>query len=139
MTKTIDALVEALEVISKRCPTDSSDYKIASVGDTARAALAQARAEQAKPVAWGFFEDGRLCGAQDWESPPQYVTPLYTTPPAAPVAKLEPSPTTGMNVAQRILHVGGRNNAAGYVEFGSIQAVEALIQHALRDAKPATS
>lgn len=32
-----------------------------------------------------------------------------------------------MNIAQRILHVGGRNNAAGYVEFGSIQAVEALV------------
>ena len=25
----------------------------------------------------------------------------------------EPSPTTGMNIAQRIAHVGGRNNAAG--------------------------
>lgn len=31
--------------------------------------------------------------------------------------------TSGMNIARRILHVGGRNNAAGYVEFGSIQAV----------------
>jgi len=43
------------------------------------------------------------------------------------------SPTAGMNIAQRILHVGGRNNAAGYVEFGSIQAVEALVQQVLRD------
>ncbi len=48
------------------------------------------------------------------------------TPPA-------PSPTAGMNIAQRILHVGGRNNAAGYVEFGSIQAVEALVRQVLRD------
>jgi hypothetical protein len=44
-----------------------------------------------------------------------------------------PSPTAGMNIAQRILHVGGRNNAAGYVEFGGIQAVEALVLQVLRD------
>lgn len=44
-----------------------------------------------------------------------------------------PSPTAGMTLAQRILHVGGRNNAAGYVEFGSTQAVEALIRQVLRD------
>jgi hypothetical protein len=43
------------------------------------------------------------------------------------------SPTAGMNIAQRILHVGGRSNAAGYVEFGSVQAVEALVLQALRD------
>lgn len=45
----------------------------------------------------------------------------------------QPSPTAGMNIAQRILHVGGRNNAAGYVEFGSTQAVEALVRQVLRD------
>lgn len=45
----------------------------------------------------------------------------------------EPSPTKGMNIAQRILHVGGRNNQAGYVEFGSTQAVEALVRQVLRD------
>jgi hypothetical protein len=43
------------------------------------------------------------------------------------------SPTAGMNIAQRVLHVGGRNNEAGYVEFGSIQAVEALVRQVLRD------
>lgn len=43
------------------------------------------------------------------------------------------SETQGMNIAQRILHVGGRNNSAGYVEFGSIQAVEALIRQVVRD------
>lgn len=57
---------------------------------------------------------------------------------AAPQQEVqEPSPTAGMNIAQRILHVGGRNNAAGYVEFGSIQAVEALVRQVLRDL-PAT-
>jgi len=45
----------------------------------------------------------------------------------------EPSPTAGMTLAQRILHVGGRNNAAGYVEFGSTQAVDALVRQVLRD------
>ena len=48
------------------------------------------------------------------------------------------SPTSGMNIAQRILHVGGRNNEAGYIEFGSIQAVEALVFQVLRDL-PSTS
>lgn len=54
-------------------------------------------------------------------------------PPAQQDAQAVPSPTAGMNIAQRILHVGGRNNAAGYVEFGSIQAVEALVRQVLRD------
>lgn len=50
------------------------------------------------------------------------------------------SPTAGMNIPQRILHVGGRNNDAGYVEFGSIQAVEALVRQVLRDLPaPATA
>lgn len=44
-----------------------------------------------------------------------------------------PSPTSGMTLWQRILHVGGRTNAAGYVEFGSVQAVDALMRHVLRD------
>lgn len=52
---------------------------------------------------------------------------------SSPAVKAEPSPTAGMTLAQRILHVGGRNNAAGYVEFGSTQAVEALIRQVLRD------
>lgn len=50
-----------------------------------------------------------------------------------PAQHREPSPTAGMNMAQRILHVGGRTNAAGYVEFGSVQAVDALVRHVLRD------
>ena len=60
---------------------------------------------------------------------------------AAPAPVAQPSPTAGMNIAQRILHVGGRNNAAGYIEFGSIQAVEALVRQVLRDlpADPATA
>jgi hypothetical protein len=63
------------------------------------------------------------------------VQPGRTNPyAAAPAPVAQPSPTAGMNIAQRILHVGGRNNAAGYVEFGSIQAVEALVRQVMRDA-----
>lgn len=43
------------------------------------------------------------------------------------------SETAGMTLEQRILHVGGRNNAAGYIEFGSVQAVAALVRQVLRD------
>lgn len=50
-----------------------------------------------------------------------------------PAENPEPSPTAGMSIAQRIAHVGGRDNAAGYIEFGSIQAVEALVRQVLRD------
>src|SRR3546814_1086391 len=43
------------------------------------------------------------------------------------------SPTKGMNLGERIAHVGGRTNAQGYTEFGSPMAVNALIQHVLRE------
>jgi len=48
----------------------------------------------------------------------------------------ERSPTADMSIEQRILHVGGRTNAAGYVEFGSVQAVQALVRQVLRDLPP---
>ena len=65
-------------------------------------------------------------------------TAIYTSPQPAPQQEAqEPSPTAGMNIAQRILHVGGRNPPGStYVEFGSIQAVEALVKHVLRDLQP---
>ena len=42
------------------------------------------------------------------------------------------SPTKGMNLGERIAHAGGRENEAGYIEFGSVMAVDALINHVLR-------
>ncbi|ATI00013.1 hypothetical protein [Alcaligenes faecalis] len=48
------------------------------------------------------------------------------------------SPTRGMSLGQRIAHVGGRENAQGYIEFGSPMAVDALIQHILRDLTTST-
>lgn len=51
---------------------------------------------------------------------------------------LPDSPTRGMNLGQRIAHVGGRENAQGYIEFGSPMAVDALIQQVLRDLTAST-
>ncbi|PVX75591.1 hypothetical protein [Paraburkholderia unamae] len=48
------------------------------------------------------------------------------------------SATGGMTLGERIAHVGGRENANGYIEFGSVMAINALIQHALRDARAAS-
>lgn len=41
--------------------------------------------------------------------------------------------TAGMTLEERIKHVGGRENAAGYIEFGSVMAVAALVKQVLRD------
>lgn len=54
-----------------------------------------------------------------------------TSAAAAPVAGK--SDTHGMNLGQRILHVGGRENAQTYIEFGSIGAVGLLVSQVLRD------
>jgi len=54
------------------------------------------------------------------------------------IASRAVSHTAGMTLDERIAHVGGRENANGYIEFGSVMAVDALIQHALRDAHAAT-
>lgn len=43
------------------------------------------------------------------------------------------SVTHGMTLHQRVMHVGGRENAQGYVEFGSVGAVGLLVSQVLRD------
>lgn len=53
--------------------------------------------------------------------------------PQADVQAVEKSATHGMNLHQRILHVGGRENAQTYIEFGSVAAVRALVAQVLRD------
>ncbi|WP_257811663.1 hypothetical protein [Burkholderia glumae] len=60
-------------------------------------------------------------------------TRMLTSQAAAPADAREPSPTAGMNLGERIKHVGGRENAAGYIEFGSVAAVGALIKQVIRD------
>lgn len=50
-------------------------------------------------------------------------------------ATQQPTPTTCMTLAERISHVGGRVTGDGCIEFGSAMALDALIQHVLRDAR----
>lgn len=45
------------------------------------------------------------------------------------------SPTSGMNLGQRIAHVGGRTKEDHCIEFGSVLAVALLLDHAVRDLK----
>lgn len=47
--------------------------------------------------------------------------------------RYEKSATYGMNLGQRIKHVGGRVTENQTVEFGSVMAVKALIDHVIRD------
>lgn len=100
MTKTIDALVEALTLIRGKHGCGALTLPVADL-DRVDAALAQARAEQAGPVqaATAWMYTSKLAGHQVFLTryasdlttyKADKVTPLFTTPPAAPVAKLEP-------------------------------------------------
>lgn len=82
------------------------------------------------------YEEGFLIGTCPLYTADQlraFADATYALRASHGQAPADLSPTAGMNIAQRILHVGGRNNDAGYVEFGSIQAVEALVRQVLRD------
>lgn len=52
---------------------------------------------------------------------------------AESILEQERSATYGMGLADRILHIGGRENAQTYIEFGSVEAVGMLIAQVLRD------
>ncbi|WP_208455489.1 hypothetical protein [Burkholderia gladioli] len=74
------------------------------------------------------------CGEKDgWSGSFEKPRPDANWSGAAPASAREPSPTAGMNLGERIKHVGGRENAAGYIEFGSVTAVDALIKQVIRD------
>lgn len=78
------------------------------------------------------------CTGPQERAPYTHWMPLPAAPGSPPAsaqddAKDERSDTYGMNLGERIAHVGGRTNAQGYTEFGSPMAVNALIQHVLRD------
>lgn len=91
----------------------------------------------------GYFpgeDPGEECLLNWGASPDEYVTQfgkaLDCIRPAqqgADKVDAQESPTKGMSLGERIAHVGGRNNAQGYIEFGSPMAIDALIQRALRD------
>jgi|GEM_PF-5227542 len=129
----------------------------------ARSELAELRKRVCVPEGWKVERDGApiyvkpIGGAGVWLYPDgeahervmwAYFDALLAAPPApAPVERVEQeavsyyerahgekSPTHGMNLGERIAHVGGRTNAAGYMEFGSVMAVSALIDHVLRDS-----
>jgi hypothetical protein len=73
----------------------------------------------------GFDSLSAADAAHDWVSK---IPPL-----AGATNSAQKSPTSGMTLWERIQHVGGRQNAATYIEFGSVQAVQALVMQVLRD------
>lgn len=76
------------------------------------------------------------CGTNaDERLPGGAITALRTALAQQP-ATGKPSPTHGINLGERIKHVGGRENAQGYIEFGSVMAVSALIKQVIRDMRP---
>ncbi|UUC95448.1 hypothetical protein [Comamonas sp. C11] len=76
---------------------------------------------------------GRNLAAVHWfiENHAAIRAALAATPAPSPV--VIKSDTHGMNLGQRILHVGGRENAQTYIEFGSVGAVDMLVSQVLRD------
>lgn len=129
----IDAYLEDYEMVGEAedgrdaCYAPSEGEKVlikdAIMGLLAEAPLKQPQAE-AVPLQPASEDDMAVYRA---------IAAGYKKDVAPQQPQAEASPTSGMNMAQRILHVGGRNNAAGYVEFGSVQAVEALVRQVLRD------
>lgn len=71
--------------------------------------------------------------SQDAPGPLEPVAVAASSVSTVEDARGERSATHGMTLGERIAHVGGRTNAQGYTEFGSPMAVNALIQHVLRD------
>lgn len=104
MTKTIDALVEALEMADATLRGANMNRNVVERKITA--ALAQARAEQAEQAEPAAFVsplqfEQRLVDPEGEfgtyipmrkTSAGKFTQPLFTTPPAAPVAKLVPLP-----------------------------------------------
>jgi len=83
----------------------------------------------------GLFEgetpdqrDARLASAAPVERVKQEAVSYYER------AHGKKSPTHGMSLDERIEHVSGRTNTAGYIEFDNVMAVSALIDHVLRDS-----
>lgn len=140
MTDTNQKLREALQALLH----SSRYFSIPpSVMHQADQALAMSSAPQGEPVAWmvwwglgemrpvmTLFATKELAEAHASQIKScTDVRPVLSTQPSATT----PSPTTGMTLWERIQHVGGRQNAATYIEFGSVMAVQLLINHVLRD------
>ena len=88
---------------------------------------------QDAPITVSLDPDPRGVSVGVWQGSRCIYNGAHAVPVAQDDAKDERSDTYGMNLGERIAHVGGRTNAQGYTEFGSPMAVNALIQHVLRD------
>lgn len=117
MTEELKQLREALRRVK---------HEAASLADAQVIAL---EALTQRPAAQGVEREADDCDVTGQHGP----LPETGWDEAPPEAFRKPSPTAGMNLGQRIKHVGGRENAAGYIEFGSVAAVRALVRQYLRD------
>ncbi len=124
--------------VSAQRVTQESDH-IAQARKTVAAPVCETDAQE--PVAWRYQTSTGWHATTDASaalrvSKHHAIEPMYTAPQpqaALPVQAVEKSATHGMNLHQRILHVGGRENAQTYIEFGSVAAVRALVDQVLRD------
>ncbi|MEN4917528.1 DUF551 domain-containing protein [Achromobacter spanius] len=85
-----------------------------------------------------IWADDLVSDADPCPDQPTHWMPLPPAPTSHPIptgatGEDGRSATYGMTLGERIAHVGGRTNAQSYTEFGSPMAVNALIQHVLRD------
>lgn len=99
-----------------------------------------AKLSKQKPVAYLYDDEvfgvdsGAINGYIRKEGQPLYAHPIpHVSEDAESDTQTAVSQTKGMNLGERIAHVGGRENDNGYVEFGSVMAVHALISHVIRD------
>ena len=90
-------------------------------------------ATQDEPITVTIEPESRGVSVGVWQGSRCIYTGAHAVPVAQGDAQDERSATHGMTLGERIAHVGGRTNAQGYIEFGSPMAVNALIQHVLRD------
>ena len=129
--------------------TDTDRYaKPAAPVELPEPVMAQVRFKPENDTAWSRW---KVCAVEDareieaytlvngWDYEVRYlyteqqVHALLATPNNLPAQAVEKSATHGMSLHQRILHVGGRENAQTYIEFGSVAAVRALVDQVLRD------
>ena len=138
--KELEAMLDSVGAggVSAQRIRQESDH-IAQDLKTVAAPVCETDAQE--PVAWRYQTSTGWHATTDASaalrvSKHHAIEPLYTAPQpqaALPVQAVEKSATHGMNLHQRILHVGGRENAQTYIEFGSVAAVRALVTQVLRD------
>lgn len=115
-----------------------NDCKAEQVGDTEEEAVSRWNARATPPasaqdaITVSLDPDPRGVSVGVWQGSRCIYSGAHPIPTGA-TGEDGRSATYGMTLAERIAHVGGRTNAQSYTEFGSPMAVNALIQHVLRD------